>query len=146
MSESKTPRTDKHRNLAAKMLESAATNMAFIQAVKDSMQLLIANGDDLETELAAATVEHVRSMAHHGQFISDICYAAFGHRDALTDEQIVASLREMRRELTAALARENRMRQVLVQDCPSGDANSYCEDDCKECWREWSAAKSKENN
>ena len=102
--------------------------------------------EEYEDAITTLQADQIRSMAHHGQFISDICYAAFGHRDALTDEQIVASLREMRRELTAALARENRMRQVLVQDCPSGDANSYCEDDCKECRREWSAAKSKENN
>lgn len=36
------------------------------------------------------------SLASNGQFRSDVCYAAFGHRDALTDEQIIDSLKAMR--------------------------------------------------
>jgi hypothetical protein len=49
-----TPRTDKNRNLAAKMLEDVTTNTGFIQSVKDSMRLLIENSNDLERSLAAS--------------------------------------------------------------------------------------------
>ena len=47
----------------------------------------------MSDELTAAQSDQVRTMAHHGQLISDICYAAFGHRDALTEEQIALKTR-----------------------------------------------------
>jgi BMFP domain-containing protein YqiC len=52
--------------------------------------------NELEAENAQLRDQFTSSLAANGQFRSDVCYAAFGHRDALTDEQIVDSLKQLR--------------------------------------------------
>lgn len=56
----------------------------------------------LERERDAMTRAYAGAMARHGQFCADVIYAAFGHRDALTHEQIIAGLRALRASAEAA--------------------------------------------
>lgn len=53
--------------------------------------------DELVAELRQTQRECRRMMEWHGNFLADLTWAAFGHRDALTHEQIIESLRELRR-------------------------------------------------
>lgn len=46
--------------------------------------------------------EHAGMLSRHGQFCADVTYAAFGQTGTLTHEQIVGSLRELRKNAESA--------------------------------------------
>jgi hypothetical protein len=54
--------------------------------------------DELVDQLRKLQSEYAGTLARHGRFCSGVVYAAFGHTNALTHEQIVASLRTLRED------------------------------------------------
>ena len=97
---SDTPKTDAVMNMeesdpwerATALLEHARQLERELNAVK----ALLEGAQERLAELNAVKAEHCRMMASHGMFLSDLTYAAFGHRDALTNEQIIESLKQLR--------------------------------------------------
>lgn len=49
-------------------------------------------------ELSKIKKEYAESLMRHGEFCAQVTLAAFGHSNALTHDQIIDSLRELRRE------------------------------------------------
>lgn len=51
---------------------------------------------DQMLELSTLRKEYADTLRRHGEFCAAVTLAAFGHSDALTHEQIIASLRGLR--------------------------------------------------
>jgi hypothetical protein len=68
---------------------------------------------------AGKVLEDLESVIHnmiisHGQFISDLTFAAFGHRDALTYEQILAGITSMRKGIETTLANQIKLTRKVI--------------------------------
>jgi hypothetical protein len=54
--------------------------------------------DELVEDLCNARQLYAETLMHHGDFVAKLIFAAFGIHDALTEEQIIESLRQMRKQ------------------------------------------------
>lgn len=54
-----------------------------------------------------------RMLISHGSLLSDITFAAAGHRDALFDEQIVATIKDLREECEKLRAENDKLMDQL---------------------------------
>lgn len=84
----------------------------------------------LRGELAELRAAYAESLERNGAFRSDVTYAATGTRQALTDDQLVATIARLRADADKA----RRMDELYALPCVRGVP-------CTDSWREWAERK-----
>jgi hypothetical protein len=100
------------------LIEPNTTNQPTTYPTQPEQVNLLERVKELERELAD-------TIRRHGNLFADICYAAFGHSDALTDEQLVDSLAAMKKEYDEL--RRDLHSQVCTDDNPCAFCREFSE-------------------